>query len=128
MSDEELRQGLIQGLCAFEQAKSRKLKKVERVIIVPPDYTRYHSRAGDLTCFAYKHYADKVTDIMPALGTHAPISDAQREKMFPGIPSSLFRVHDWRNDVITIGTVPASMVREASDGKVDREGLLSSTN
>jgi hypothetical protein len=31
---------------------------------------------------------------------------------------SLFRVHDWRNDVVNIGEVPAEMVREASDGKV----------
>ena len=39
--------------------------------------------------------------------------------MYPGIPPQLFRVHNWRSDVVTIGHVPASMVSDASDGKVN---------
>ena len=54
----------------------------KRVLIVPPDFTRFHSKAGVLTQAAYAHYKEAVTDIMPALGTHAPITDAQREKMY----------------------------------------------
>ena len=121
LSREELRDGLVAGLRAWEKdaSCSEEKKKKKRVMLIPPDFTRYHSRAGDLTVFAYEHFGDEVTDIMPALGTHAPVSDAQREKMFPGLPQNLFRVHDWRNDVVTIGHVPAEMVRQASDGKVD---------
>ncbi|HRN49010.1 MAG TPA: hypothetical protein PKW69_13325, partial [Niabella sp.] len=34
-------------------------------------------------------------------------------------PRHLFRDHDWRNDVVTLGTVPAEFVKEASEGAVD---------
>ena len=40
----------------------------------------------------------------------------QKEKMFPGVPDELFRYHNWRTDVETIGTVPAEYVTEATDG------------
>jgi len=36
--------------------------------------------------------------------------------MFPGVPKRLFRVHDWRRDVLTIGEVPAEFVAQASEG------------
>jgi hypothetical protein len=32
--------------------------------------------------------------------------------MFPGVPREIFRVHDWRNDVITLGRVPGEFVAE----------------
>jgi nickel-dependent lactate racemase len=41
--------------------------------------------------------------------------------MFPGVPASLFRVHDWREGVTTIGTVPAAYVEEASLGAASFE-------
>ena len=53
---------------------------------------------------------------MPALGTHAAMPDGQLDRMFPGVPKRLFRVHDWRNDVVTIGEVPAEFVAEATEG------------
>jgi len=58
-------------------------------------------------------------DVIPALGTHAPMTDEQLTKMFTTIPKELVRVHDWRNDVVTIGHVPREMVLAASDGQVD---------
>jgi nickel-dependent lactate racemase len=39
--------------------------------------------------------------------------------MFGDIPHDLFRVHDWRNDVVTLGDVPADYLQEVSNGKVD---------
>lgn len=75
----------------------------ERVCIVPPDYTRFHSRAGMLTQLAYKHYGDAIKDVIPALGCHEPLTEEEREDMFGIIPEELFRVHDWRNDVVTVG-------------------------
>ena len=66
----------------------------------------------------FDHYGDAVKDVMPCLGTHAPISDEQREKMFGHIPAELFRVHDWRKDVVTVGEVPEALVEEASDGHI----------
>jgi nickel-dependent lactate racemase len=87
-----------------------------RVLIIPPDITRFHSRAGELTCMAYDFFGDSVTDILPALGTHRPMTEAELDRMFPGIPHSLFRVHDWRNDVVRIGEVPADYIRDISEG------------
>ena len=36
--------------------------------------------------------------------------------MFPGVPKRLFRVHDWRRDVVTIGEVPAEFVTATTEG------------
>ena len=98
------------------------LGKKNKVVILPPDFTRFHSKAGVLTKAAYRHYGTAVTDIMPALGTHAPMTEPQLEEMFDAgtlIPKSIFRVHDWRNDVVKIGEVPAAMVSAASKGAVN---------
>lgn len=59
-----------------------------------------------LTQLAYRHYGEAVKDVMPALGCHEPLTEEQRERMFGIVPPELFRVHDWRNDVVTVrGTV-----------------------
>lgn len=93
-----------------------KLGVRERVIALPPDFTRYNSRAGQLTCLTHEYYGDHLVDVMPALGTHFEMPAWQREKMFPGVPESLFRVHYWRKDVETIGTVPAEYVADVTEG------------
>ena len=101
-----------------------KLGERKKVCLIPPDYTRYHSRAGDLSQWSYEYYADgeggsAVVDVMPALGTHAPVSEEQRLSMFGDMPAEIFREHNWRTDVVTIGTVPAEMVSAASGGRVN---------
>ncbi len=108
LSDADMREALIGVL---EQLGPR-----ERVIAVPPDFTRFHSRAGQLTSWVYEHYGERLVDVMPALGTHVEMPAWQKEKMFAGVPDALFRYHDWRNDVETIGTVPADFVSEVTDG------------
>jgi nickel-dependent lactate racemase len=75
--------------------------------------------AGDLTRFAYEYYGDALTDIMPATGTHTAMTEAEMDRMFPGVPHGLFRAHRWRTDLATLGTVPGSFVAEVSEGKVD---------
>ena len=90
-----------------------------RVLAIPPDITRLNSYAGPLTGFAYEYYGSALTDIMPALGTHSPMTDAQTGTMFGDIPKELFRVHDWRNDVVTVGEVPAEYVKEVSEGRIE---------
>ncbi|MCG8309130.1 MAG: lactate racemase domain-containing protein [Cytophagales bacterium] len=91
----------------------------KKVLALPPDFTRFHSFAGELTRLSYRYYGDKLIDILPALGTHTSMTDEQIEKMFSGVPKDLFRVHDWRNDVITLGEVPAEFVKKVSEGRVD---------
>ncbi len=97
----------------------RALGPRKRVLAIPPDFTRFNSYAGPLTEMANDFFGDALTDVMPALGTHSPMTDAQIGTMFGSVPRSKFRVHDWRNDVVTVGEVPAGYVREVSEGRVD---------
>jgi nickel-dependent lactate racemase len=98
-----------------------KLGKRNKVIAIPPDFTRFHSRAGELTVYAWQYYRNNLTDILPALGTHKPMTSQEIADMFPGIPDNLFRVHDWRNGFTTIGTVPAEFIKSVSENNVDYE-------
>jgi nickel-dependent lactate racemase len=91
-----------------------------KVLAIPPDFTRFNSRAGLLTCMAHDYYGNRLTDVMPALGTHFPMPDWQLERMFPTLPKELIREHRWREDVITIGDVPAEFVSEATEGIWDK--------
>lgn len=108
LSMDELRAALTS---TFERLGERK-----KVIALPPDFTRFPSRAGDLTVMIHEHFGDHLVDVMPALGTHVAMPEWQLNKMFPGLPHDLIRVHDWRNDVVTVGTVPEEFVTEATDG------------
>jgi len=95
-----------------------KLGPRRKVIIVPPDGSRIHSLAGLLTETAWKYYGDAVKAVLPALGTHTPMSEEALSRMFPSVPKELFRVHDWRHDVETLGQLSAEEVEEISGGKV----------
>jgi nickel-dependent lactate racemase len=96
-----------------------KLGPRKKVLAVPPDFTRFHSRAGDITALVYKYYKEGLKDILPALGTHAPMTDHELGEMFNGVPKELFRIHDWRKDVVTVGTVPGEFVSKITDGALD---------
>jgi nickel-dependent lactate racemase len=96
-----------------------KLGSRKRVLAVPPDMTRFHSRAGELTEFAWEYYRAEMESILPALGTHAPMSPEQLTRMYGAIPHDLFRVHNWRTDVETLGEVPAEFIHEVSEGKLN---------
>jgi nickel-dependent lactate racemase len=94
----------------------RALGRRRRVLAIPPDFTRAASRAGELTCHAHRFYGEALTDVLPALGTHVPMADWQLDRMYPQIPRERFRVHDWRNDVATIGEIAADQVARVTDG------------
>lgn len=89
-----------------------------RVLAIPPDFTRFHSAAGKITQFIHEYYGEKLKAVLPALGTHFPMTEPEIKKMFGNIPQKLFVKHDWRNDVITLGEVPSEFVREVSEEKV----------
>jgi nickel-dependent lactate racemase len=88
------------------------------VLAVPPDQTRAHSRAGDLTRYAWKHYGDRLKAVLPALGTHVAMNPERVAAMFGEMPFDLFKVHNWRTDIETVGEVPAEFIREQSEGKL----------
>ena len=111
LSVEDMRAGL--------NAALTKIGARKRVLVIPPDFTRFHSQAGILTRLAYDALGANLTDILPALGTHSPMTSEQIHEMFPGVPESLIRVHNWRTGITTVGTVPAEFVKEVSEGAVD---------
>jgi nickel-dependent lactate racemase len=96
-----------------------KLGERKRVLVVPPDQSRIHSRAGELTHHAYQHYGAALQAVLPALGTHAPMKPEQIARMFGAIPQDIFRTHNWRTDVETLGEVPAEFIHQQSEGKLN---------
>jgi nickel-dependent lactate racemase len=108
ISDEQLREGLFQAL--------RALGPRRRVLAVPPDFTRFHSRAGRITELAWEYFGTSLTDVLPATGTHFEVTDEEKRQMFGGVPRELFRVHRWKQDLETLGRLPADFIREVSEG------------
>jgi len=96
-----------------------KLGQRNRVLAVPPDQSRLHSRAGELTRYAWEHYGDRLNAVLPALGTHTAMQAEQIARMFGAMPQELFLVHNWRTDVETLGEVPAEFIYEQSEKKLN---------
>ncbi len=92
---------------------------VQKALLLPPDYTRMHSGAGRITNMLYHKLSPTPTDVMPALGTHVPVTEEEMDKFFGDIPHDRFLVHNWRTDVVSLGEVPSSFVREVSEGILD---------
>lgn len=91
---------------------------LKKVLIIPPDYTRCYSYAGEITQFLYRKLSPHaVVHVMPALGTHMAMNDREKQKMFGGvIPDEAFLVHHWQTDTISIGKVPRKFIEEISEG------------
>jgi len=100
-------------------ASLERLGPRKRIIVVPPDFTRFHSQAGLLTEMAWEYYGSRLSDVLPAIGTHLPMSGEEIGAMFGNVPRELFRVHDWRQGLAALGEVPADFVRGVSGGLVD---------
>lgn len=135
IEDTNLGESLIkEKLCEFLDS----LGDRKKILLLPPDYTRYHSHAGKITQYIHEYYfpsssgnkneneneSDISMKILPTLGTHAPMTQPQIESMFGSVLGNLkdpspFIVHDWRKDVVTIGKVPSSMVEKATRGMVE---------
>ena len=110
ITDDALRAGLSEAL--------GKLGKRDRVLAVPPDITRFHSRAGRITEMVADYYGQALCDVLPATGTHFALTDEERQRMFGGVPRQLFRVHRWKENLETLGRVPAGFIHEVSEGKL----------
>lgn len=109
LSREEIRETLLASL------EGRTLKNV---LIIPPDFTRFHSNAGYITNVYYHALVEMgcEVDILPALGTHVPVTEEEASVMFGDIPYEKFIPHNWRADVMKIGEVPAEYLEEITDG------------
>lgn len=109
LSSEEIKEALLKSIDG---------RTLNKVLIVPPDYTRYHSNAGYITNVYYHALIERGVDvdIMPALGTHVPVSRSQWDSMFGDIPYDCMIAHDWRHHVIRIGEVPGAFVEDITEG------------
>ncbi len=108
LTKEEIKAALLQSL------EGRTLRNV---LILPPDFTRFHSNAGFITNVYYHALTDigVNVDIMPALGSHVAVTKQQWDAMFGDIPYEKMLVHDWRNDVVKLGEVPAEFLEEITE-------------
>ena len=111
LSADDLKQGLYEAL---DQLGTR-----QKVLALPPDITRFYSRAGELTRYAWQYYGATMTDVLPAVGTHFAMTEAEIRRMFGEVPVELFREHDWRGGLATLGEVPGEFIKEVSEGKLD---------
>ena len=89
-----------------------------RVLLIPPDLTRMHSAAGVITSIFWHLLKDTCSvDILPAIGTHDPMSEPEWQAFFgPDVPFSARIDHNWRTDVVKIGEVPGDLVLQVSEG------------
>ena len=109
LSREEIRAALLASL------EGRALKNV---LIIPPDFTRFHSNAGYITNVYYHALTEMgcEIDILPALGTHVPMNEEEAAIMFGDIPYEKFIPHNWRTDVVGLGEVPGEYLEEITEG------------
>lgn len=94
----------------------------KKILVIPPDITRFHSNAGELTRILYELWdtANGTTfDILPAIGTHAPMTEGQIAEMYGDLQKATYYEHHWRTGLYHFGEVPSEYVREVSGGKLD---------
>ncbi len=109
LSDREIRSAV---------AASLEGKILRKVLLIPPDITRLHSNAGFITNAYYHILCERgcEVDILPALGSHAPLTCDEAGAMFGDIPFEKFIVHNWRTDVVTLGEVPSDFISGLTGG------------
>src|SRR5664279_306394 len=78
LSSEDVKAALFQALTQLGPRR--------RVLAVPPDLSRFHSRSGELTRGAFEFYGDALQCVLPALGTHSPMTSAEISQMFGDMP------------------------------------------
>ena len=104
------------------KASLEEMGALKKVLIIPPDFTRFYSCAGKIANIYYNLLKDKCEiDVLPALGSHVPMTREECKVMFPDIPFEKIIPHNWRTDVVEIGKIPASFVKEVSEGIMEQE-------
>ncbi len=114
LSNDEIAALLEKALRDWESCRGA----VRNALVIPPDFTRFHSNAGFITQVFYRLLTARgaSVDVMPALGTHVPVSEPQWKTMFGDIPYSKMIVHNWRTDVVKLGEVPADEIGRITEG------------
>ena len=118
--DYQCRSGLSDDSIRYLLKQAVAGKKLSKILLLPPDFTRMYSGAGKIVAMLWDMLSDHCQiDVMPALGTHVPMTKGECETFFEGrVPYESLIVHNWRTDVVKIGEVPGSFVEEVSEGLV----------
>jgi len=100
----------------------KKYKSAKKILLIPPDATRSHSGGGLITSLYYEMFCEMGihADILPALGSHAPMTRQEQIDFYGDIPEERFLTHRWRDGVISLGEIPASFVQEVSEELMDK--------
>jgi nickel-dependent lactate racemase len=108
LTSEEIREALLVSLEG---------RTLNHALIIPPDFTRFHSNAGLITNIYYNELVARgcEVDILPALGTHVPMTEEECHIMYGDIPFEKFLPHNWREDVVKIGEVPSEFVEDITE-------------
>ncbi len=94
--------------------------KPKKVLLIPPDFSRYHSGAGEICAALYRRFSPHAAvALLPALGTHRPMTSAEMNRMFPGVPHDRIHIHDWQKDLALMGEIPGQRLQALSAEKVD---------
>lgn len=102
---------------ALAQSLKEYVKTLKKILIIPPDLTRMHSGAGQITEIYYNMLKSTCeVDVMPALGTHKPMTREECDEFFGNVPYEAILEHNWRKDVIKIGEIPRAFVEKVSEG------------
>ena len=104
--------------------KSLENRTIQNVLLVPPDYTRMNSKAGFITNQYYHILKERGchVEIMPALGSHMPMTEAEYREMFgTDIPLETFVVHNCKKDCKLLGCIESSFVEKVTAGQFSIE-------
>jgi carbohydrate kinase (thermoresistant glucokinase family) len=97
------------------------LVAAKRVLLVPPDSSRLHSRAGVITGLLYQELTAGGAEVavLPALGTHSAVTADEAELLFDRrVPFERIRQHKWRDGVTRLGEISAAEVAALSGSRM----------
>jgi len=104
----------------INEAGERFGRSIRKVLLLPPDITRYHSGAGKITNMLYHILgSDCHIDIIPTLRQHVPHTPKENKWMFGDIPQSCFHVHDWQSSCTMLGKISKEFVKYVSNDYAD---------
>ena len=112
---EQMQQEMMERL--IREAKEKISPVLKKVLLLPPDITRYHSEAGKLTNMLYHILGEGCeVDVIPTLGQHVPHTPEENKWMFGDIPEEKILKHDWRASCETLGEISREFVETATGG------------
>jgi carbohydrate kinase (thermoresistant glucokinase family) len=93
----------------------------KRVLLVPPDHTRLYSRAGEITALFFERLERDGYEVgvLPALGTHAAMTEADTQLLFgDSIPHARILHHKWQTDLVRLGEISKTEIEVLSCGRI----------